>query len=166
MNFGSGTLYINDEPFASGKCLTEIDTLSVDEYVPVAQKLLSEQTLLKASLEVSVLGMDALMNYVVPDWGNTKQVTMQYKMPIMVQARWHKKPRVRKKWLKRFGMKPDTVKVRSNVKVLEYHPGHILEEQYDPNGIYATFNSFDFETEKLEYIWRPDQMRKELKIEW
>lgn len=91
---------------------------------------------------------------------------MEYFIPIMIQARWHKKPRIRKKWLKRFGMKPDTVKVRTDATALEYHPGHILDEQYDDNGICATFGSFEFETNNQEYLWRPDQKRKGLKIEF
>jgi hypothetical protein len=75
--------------------------------------------------------------------------TMEYSIPIMVQARWHKKPRIRKKWLKRFGMKSDTVKVRANATVGEYHTDD---------------GSFDFETDNFEYIWRQDQKRKDLKI--
>lgn len=91
---------------------------------------------------------------------------MEYFIPIMIQARWHKKPRIRKKWLKRFGMKPDTVMVRTDATALEYHPGHILDEQCDNNGICATFNSFEFETNNQEFLWRPDQLRKDLKIEF
>lgn len=91
---------------------------------------------------------------------------IKYQVPIMIQARWHKKPRIRKKWLKRFGMKPDVVNVQADAKVLEYNPGHILDEQYDPNGIYGTFDSFEFETDTIEYLWRPDQLRSGLKIEW
>ena len=70
---------------------------------------------------------------------------------IMIQARWHKKPRIRKKWLKRFGMKPDTVKMKMNATNGEYHTDD---------------GSFDFETDMPEYLWRPDQKRKGLKIEF
>lgn len=76
--------------------------------------------------------------------------TMEYSIPIMIQARWHKKTRIRKKWLKRFGMKPDTVKMRANATAGEY---------------YTDDGSFDFETDIPEYIWRPDQKRKDLKID-
>lgn len=75
----------------------------------------------------------------------------EYRRDIMVQARWHKKPRIRKKWLKRFGMKPDTVKMRANATAGEYHTDD---------------GSFDFETDMPEYLWRPDQLRKGLKIEF
>lgn len=120
-----------------------------------------------SSVSFEVTGVDlALLNDFcsIPQPGGN--FTMMYHRDIMVQARWHKKPRVRKKWLKRFGMKPDTVKVCADANVLEYHPGHILDEQYDDNGIRATYDSFEFETNNLKYIWRPDQMRRELKIEW
>lgn len=69
---------------------------------------------------------------------------------IMIQARWHKKPRIRKKWLKRFGMKKDTVKIKANATAGEYHTND---------------GGFDFETDVLEYLWRPDQLRSGLKIE-
>jgi hypothetical protein len=48
-------------------------------------------------------------------------------------------------------MKPDTVKVRINATVGEYHTDD---------------GSFDFEADKYEYVWRPDQMRRGIKIEW
>lgn len=75
---------------------------------------------------------------------------MEYFVPIMVQARWHKKPRIRKKWLKRYGMKPDEVKCRANATAGEYHTDD---------------GSFDFESDVPEYLWRPDQLRRGLKIE-
>lgn len=75
--------------------------------------------------------------------------TMEYLIPIMTQARWHKKPRIRKKWLKRFGMKPDTVKMRANATAGEYC---------------GDDGSFEVETDIPEYIWRPDQLRRDLKI--
>ena len=119
------------------------------------------------SVDFSVSGVDLAL---LSDWCSIPQsgtkFTMMYYADIMTQARWHKKPRIRKKWLKRFGMKPDTVKVCANANMLEYHPGHILDEQYDDNGIQATYDSFEFETDNLKYIWRPDHMRKGLKIEW
>lgn len=76
---------------------------------------------------------------------------MEYLIPIMVQARWHKKPRIRKKWLKRFGMKTDVIKVKVNATAGEYHTND---------------GNFDFEIDDMQYFWRPDQKRRELKIEW
>ena len=117
------------------------------------------------SFEISVDDLSLMNNFCNMPPSNGKFTIETYRN-IMIQARWHKKPRIRKKWLKRFGMKLDTVKMRMDATVLEYHPGHILDEQYDDRGICATFNSFDFETDVPEYLWRPDQLRKDLKIEF
>ena len=83
----------------------------------------------------------------------------------MIQARWHKNPRIRKKWLKRFGMKPDTVKVKVDAKVVEYYPKRTFNGQYYDEDILTTSVNFNCETDTLEYIWRPDQKRRGLKIE-
>lgn len=136
--------------------------MNAEEVAPISYNLYNSASL---SFEMQLPDLDLLNNLC----GNpvpTGNFTMEYKRPIMIQARWHKKARVRKKWLKRFGMKPDTVKVCVDANALEYHPGHILDEQYDDNGICATFNSFEFEANKQEYVLRPDQQRKGLKIEW
>lgn len=147
-------------PFCSGVPFTEEIELSATEN---PTRLYRFNDTLSCSLEVNNVDLSKLNDAF--DFMPNKNFIIEADINIMVQSRWHKNPRIRKKWLKRFGMKQDTVKVRADAKVLEYHPGHILEEQYDPNGICATFNSFDFETEKLEYVWRPDQMRRGLKIE-
>ena len=75
---------------------------------------------------------------------------LKHQIPIMIQARWHKNKRINKKWQKRYGMKSDTVRIRANATIGEYHTDD---------------GSFDFEADELEYLWRPDQKRKGLKIE-
>lgn len=78
--------------------------------------------------------------------------TLEFDHPIMIQARWHKKRRIRKKWLKRYGMKPDVVKVKMEAATIEYD---------------ELSRGFSFETNsKREYVLRPDQKRRGLKIEW
>ena len=91
-------------------------------------------------------------------------VKVYWDMPIMIQARWHKKNRINKKWLKRYGMKPDVIKVEMNIKELTYEPGNTVG--YDETGIRSTFNSWNFETDIPIYKYRPDQMRRNLKIQW
>lgn len=137
--------------------------ISANEVAPISYNLYSDASL---SFEMKYEYLDLLKSFCDNSMPPTGNFTMEYKRPIMVQARWHKKARVRKKWLKRFGMKPDTVKVCVDANALEYHPGHILDEQYDDSGIWATYNSFEFETNKQEYILRPDQKRRGIKIEW
>ena len=85
------------------------------------------------------------------DMFHPKSFTMQYYVPIMVQARWHKKRRICKKWLKRYGMKPDKVLVTMDASAIEYD---------------ASDNTVEFNTKQWTYIWRPDQLRRGLKIEW
>ena len=41
--------------------------------------------------------------------------TMSSSVSAMIQSRWHKNHRIRKKWLKRYGMKEDNVKVEFDV---------------------------------------------------
>lgn len=102
------------------------------------------------SLTVDNVNLELLHNLCNMSPSNGK-FTMEYQVPIMIQTRWHKNSRIRKKWLKRFGMKSDSVKVKVNATVGEYHTDD---------------GSFDFEANEYEYIWRPDQKRKGLKIEW
>lgn len=76
--------------------------------------------------------------------------TLMHEKNIMIQARWHKKARVRKKWLKRYGMKPDIIHVVYDISELSY--GH-------------SDGNFDFETTYYRNVLRPDQKRRGLKIE-
>lgn len=151
-------------------------TISMGEGIPFTEELeLSAQehlthyhhfdNTMSVTCEVDYVNL-TLLNDLCNTPSLNKEFVLEYETPIMIQARWHKRSRIRKKWLKRYGMKQDTVKMRSNAKTIEYHPGHILDNQCDHNGICATFDSFDFETDKFEYIWRPDQKRRGLKIEW
>ena len=59
---------------------------------------------------------------------------------------------------------PDVIKVEMNITELTYEPGHIVD--YDETGIRSTFNSWNFETDMPIYKYRPDQMRRNLKIQW
>ena len=67
--------------------------------------------------------------------------------PILIQARWHKKARIRKKWLKRYGYKEDGVKTIMKAK-------------------YGSFNKetgeCDIEVESIEYKFKPYQLQREV----
>lgn len=67
-----------------------------------------------------------------------------------MQAKWHKKKRINKKWSKRYGMRADTVTMKAKSRTLSYD---------------TETGECEFEVDKLEYIWRPDQKRKNFKIE-
>lgn len=89
--------------------------------------------------------------------------TLKYNAPVMIQARWHKKARIRKKWLKRYGMKPDVIPVVVDNCELEYNPGKILG--YTDDSILSSYNNYEIKTTNLpRYIFKPYQMRRGLKI--
>lgn len=166
IEFGSGTLFMDTGHdltiLGSGLSVSAEPEISVDESDKVLFSLNKQPSMffeVKAA-DLNLLGN--LYNNIAP----TGNFTLEYERPIMIQARWHKKARVRKKWLKRFGMKSDVVRVCADAKTLEYNPGHIIDEYKYDDGVCATFCSFEFEANNLRYIWRPDQKRKGLKIEW
>ena len=147
----TGTLYItaDDKTTKLLDCvsITEETELSENENQPCIYHLNDTSSF---SFEVNNADLTYLDNYYSPLDFNNEFIIESY-IDIMIQARWHKKPRIRKKWLKRFGMKPDTVKMRANATAGEYC---------------GDDGSFEFETDIPEYIWRPDQLRSGLKIEW
>ena len=141
-----------------GNC--ELTTpMSAKSNFPVIQSLITNHTAefsCICGVDLSSIGDMAYLS--------NKPQTIMYEVPIMIQARWHKRSRVNKKWLKRYGMKPDVIKVEMNIKELTYEPGHTVG--YDEAGIRSTFNSWNFETDIPIYKYRPDQMRRNLKIQW
>lgn len=79
-------------------------------------------------------------------------------MPILIQARWHRKPRINKKWLKRYGMKEDKILVRCNVNSIS------PDNSYDPYDLIKS-TGFNMELSNMKYKFRPDHLRRNLKIE-
>lgn len=150
----SGTLYmmdLNGKQFELGDVsngVVEIDTLSADEKPNISYNFTKNMTTsLKASLEISAQDLSLLY---APTFKQSEVFNIEHDIPILTQARWHKKKRINKKWLKRYGMKSDTVKMKAMARVLTYN---------------TQTGECEFETGKLEHIWRPDQKRKNLKIE-
>ena len=76
------------------------------------------------------------------------EFTIECETPILIQARWHKKARIRKKWLKRYGYKEDKVKTIMKAK-------------------YGSFNKetgeCDIEVESIEYKFKPYQLHREVR---
>lgn len=122
----------------------EVDTCNPNETPNIHYHLANAAN---ASLEVSAIDLDCL---VYKPFEPSKDFWFEYDVEISIQARWHKKKRINKKWLKRYGMKPDTVKMRARARALNYE--YLAGE-------------FEFEADTFEYIWRPDQKKKYLKIE-
>lgn len=68
--------------------------------------------------------------------------------PILIQARWHKKARIRKKWRKRYGYKEDFLKTIIKAKYGEFN-----KETGECN----------IEIESIEYIFKPYQLQREVR---
>ena len=152
LELNGGTLYMmepNGRQFVLSDDLygdIEIDTLSPDEIPSIIG---SAKSALSVSYEMSMRDINWLSGLTDNQFTPTKNFDIEYNTPILVQARWHKKKRINKKWLKRYGMKPDTVKMKAEAHTLSYN---------------TETGECEFEVDKLEYIWRPDQLRKNLKI--
>lgn len=101
-----------------------------------------------------------LINYSLASNLNSKPLYVEYYIPILIQARWHKKHRINKKWLKRYGMKEDKVLVRCDVDSIT--PDNSYDPYYPCDPI--EFNEFNVELSNMQYKFRPDQLRRNLKI--
>lgn len=124
----------------------EIDTCSPNE-IPDMVGYLKNAASASFSCEMTLAGLDCL-NY--KPFEPAKNFSIEHNIEILVQAKWHKKKRINKKWLKRYGMKIDTVRMKADAHRLSYD---------------INTGELNFGVDKLEYIWRPDQKRKYLKIE-
>ena len=150
MNFQIGSIYMIDGDkttlLGSGMPFTEEVEFSANENSTHLYHFNDTPSL---SLEVHDVDLAKLNNFYDTYYPNRK-FTMEADVNITVQARWHKKKRIRKKWLKRFGMKPDTIKMITKATVCSYN---------NEDG------SFEFETDTLDYVFKPYHMRRGLKIE-
>lgn len=150
IEFGKGTLYAtepNGEQFRWADIFSsslEVNTCSPNEIPEMYYNLVGATS---ASFEGTITGLEYLD---LPAFEPAKTFWFEHDIEILSQARWHKKKRINKKWLKRYGMKSDTVRMRANARAMSHD--------------YLS-GEFDFETDSYEYIWRPDQRRRCLKIE-
>lgn len=147
MQLNYGALYIKGDhgDISIADCIPYIEEpqFSASENVPKTYNFKQQS----ASFEVSV--NDLMLLEVAPEVPN--KFTIEADVPIMIQARWHKKRRISKKWLKRYGMKPDVIKMQTDGVSGEYNPDS---------------GEFSFETKKITYILKPHQKRKGIKIEY
>jgi hypothetical protein len=77
---------------------------------------------------------------------NSSEFTMEYDTPILIQARWHKKARIRKKWLKRYGYKEDIVKTIARARQGEYN---------------TETGECEIEIDSIQFNFKPYQMCRE-----
>lgn len=146
----TGALYYDKIIMADNCHVDNIEfNLSADEKAPINLNL--SQTA-EFSCDTGYINTDLLQSVSGNPLDNNREFTYVYYVPIMIQARWHKKARVRKKWLRRYGLKSDRVKVKCTGTFLTLD-GH--DDYWD----------FSMNADKLEYLWRPDQLRRGRKIE-
>lgn len=157
IEFNSGSLYI--ERIDKTSVLLGDDVLWTMEPEMIAEEvnpiLYKPSQSASFSYEITNADLNLLENMYRP-LAHSDKFTLQYYINVMVQKRWHKKARVNKKWLKRYGMKPDTVKVLADATMLD-----VAALDYDPIN-----SSFEFESGNHRYILRSDQQRRGLKIVW
>lgn len=128
----------------------EVDTMSPDAYVKETHRLMAlNQGCMSFDINKENL---SFLNELCNPMNPPDTFTYEYDVPIMIQARCHKKKRINKKWLKRYGMKYDTVKRRVEARVISWD---------------TSSGEVEFEnTKNAEYLLRQNQMRKNLKMEW
>lgn len=142
------------EPVADFSGISNVTVESEIDTSSLSKEVLSLNH--EASFECELTDCSPLLSYTT-DF-NDKPLYVEYYIPIMIQARWHKKPRINKKWLKRYGMKKDKVLVRCDVNSIT--PDH----SYDPYDLVES-KGFNMEFGNMQWKFRPDQKRRNLKIE-
>ncbi len=98
------------------------------------------------SCESTIINQDLFNELCTPS--TSLGFTIEGETPILVQARWHKKTRIRKKWLKRYGYKEDKVKTIMKAKYGEFN-----KETGECN----------IEIESIEYVFKPYQLQREVR---
>lgn len=153
ISFNEGSLFCaNDNritPLADGILYTGDFTTSDKEEPEINWMMLGIKKDVDMSFEIQSVDLNLLDK--ISRIPTSNNFTLTYERPIMIQARWHKRHRTNKKWLKRYGMKPDTVNVSCNANTCEY-------DTYDC--------TFDIDTNSFQYNLKPHQKRKGLKIQW
>ena len=160
IDFHNGSLIFgvaNEIPFVvDGLAGTAEVQMSANEVAPITFNLHKEASFSCDNIDMNI----DLFEQQLGKFSTSKDFTLYYDRPVMIQARWHKNARIRKKWLKRYGMKRDVVTYTSNCRLLDYNP------EGDGFAGVCDVSNFEFETDRMKYILRPDQMRRGLKIEW
>lgn len=151
IELGKGTLFFRGAdytPLAFGDLTMSSDILISDKEEQPRWMMLDVKKDVGLSFEIKNVDLNLLEQASKVQMSNKFALT--YEQPIMIQARWHKRYRTNKKWLKRFGMKPDTVTVSYDAKTCAYD---VCEGE------------FDIDASSKKYNWKPHQKRRNLKIE-
>ena len=153
MNFelGTGTLMMMNRETGEVHDWGEITPLSFEQddlspYVEPEKTVKGVFSSATLSCEGATINQDLFNELCTPS--RSLGFTIEGETPILIQARWHKKARIRKKWLKRFGYKEDKLKTIMKAK-------------------YGSFNGetgeCDIEVESIEYKFKPYQLHREVR---
>lgn len=141
------------EPIIEYDDISNVSVKSEVEQISLSKEKLSFNH--EMSFKCESIDCLSLLNYKT-DFSN-KPLYVEYYIPIMVQARWHKKKRINKKWLNRYGMKKDNVLVKCDVESISPNTS------YDPYCLTEQVK-YDMTLDNMQYKFRPDQLRKNLKV--
>jgi len=85
-------------------------------------------------------------------------------VPILIQARWHKKHRINKKWLKRYGMKRDMIAAEATIRSFTCTPRCAIPTDivYYNSDMY----NFEFDISEVIFKYKPSQTYRNRKIEY
>ena len=166
ITFAPGKAWISD---LSGNQIMSFDNCTIEEFVtPLSDKAELEHTIDLSStgnaeftcenvqLNTSLLG--SMLE------ASKTPAKVYWDMPIMIQARWHKKHRVNKKWLKRYGMKRDVVAVEAEIKSLANVPGYAIPADiayYDSDN-----RGFELDVGMPVFKYKSSQICRNRKIEY
>lgn len=100
------------------------------------------------SCKSTIIDQDSFDELLKPS--NSSEFTCEWDTPILIQARWHKKAKIRKKWLKRYGYKEDVVKTVAKAKQGEYN---------------TETGECEIDVDSIQFKFRPDQRSKD-RIWW
>lgn len=140
------------EPIAEFSGIKEVTIESEVEPSSFSKEKLSFNH--EASFECESIDCSSFLDRTNDGYYN-KPVDIEYYTPIMIQSRWHKKYRINKKWLKRYGMKKDSVLVKAKASKITFDTERENEYEIECN----------MNIEDMQYELRPDQLRRNLRIE-
>ena len=151
LELGTGTLTMTNIKTGEVYEWGEITPMSLEreEWSPNEEP---EKTIKGIFNSATISGIDATINQDLFNELRTPSSSLGFAIegetPILIQARWHKKARIRKKWLKRYGYKEDKVKTIMKAKYGEFN-----KETGECN----------IEIESIEYIFKPYHLQREVR---
>ena len=151
LELGTGTLTMINRETGEVHDWGEITPMSLEQEVWSPHEE-PEKTIKGIFNSATISGIDATINQDLLNELCTPSRSLGFiiegETPILIQTRWHKKARIRKKWLKRYGYKEDRLKTIMKAK-------------------YGSFNKetgeCDIEVESIEYKFKPYQLHREVR---